>query len=239
MNPFSANPNGQNKAKGKSNVGNPTAKQTIASGNREYASRPAKRQKVDPTFGPESTHPKNVGKASKGEFSKELPWFTSNQLFSGQPDRPLLAPEPVVDVDEIESSEEERKRRRTSFQNRPSSDELNILSRPASNVDVQPSKYSFSTSSIAPDGAATVWNDGRYGGSQEDSPGHDSITAYTSEPESGPNLVKERVAKIEESLADGPKYDLSKKMGKAKRMQPKVRALFLLHSRFINIGPST
>jgi len=226
MNPFSANPNGQNKAKGKSNVGNPTARQTMASGNREYASRPAKRQKLDPTFGQEPTHSKTyVRKASIGESSGELPWFTSNQLFQGQWNRPLLAPD-SVDVDEIESSEEERKRRRSGFQNKPSSDELNIPSPSASNVDVQPSRYPFPALSIAPDGAATVWNEGRYGGSQKDSPEHDSITAYTSEPESRLNSVKDKVAKFEGLSADGPKYDLAKMSTKAKKMQPKVRGLF-------------
>jgi hypothetical protein len=129
-----------------------------------------------------------------------------------------LAPEPV-DVDEIESSEDERKRRRTSFQNKQSTDELNMLSPPASNLDVQHSIYSFTAGNdIAPDGAATVLNERRYGGSQNDSPGHDPIIDYTSDVESG--HVKAKVAKIEGLR----KLDLTKvQRGKAKKMQSKVR----------------
>lgn len=97
-------------------------------------------------------------------------------------------------------------------------------------MDVQHSRYSFTAGNdIAPDGAATVWNEGRYGVSHQDSPGHDSITAYTSEPESG--LVKDKVTKFEKMI----KIDLLEKMqsrgSKAKNMQPKVRiarALFIL-----------
>jgi len=133
-----------------------------------------------------------------------------------------LAPEPV-DVDEIESSEEERKRLRTSFQNRQSTDELNLLSPPASNLDIQHSKYPFPTGNdIAPDGPATALNEDRYGGSQNDSPGHDSIIQYSSEVGSG--FVKAEVAKLEGSKFK--KIDLAKEQqlrGKARKMQPKVR----------------
>ena len=113
-----------------------------------------------------------------------------------------------------------------------------MLSRSASNVDVQHSRYAFSAenntavSNIAPDGAATVWNEGRYGGSH--SPGHDSIVAYTSEPESG--LVKTRVIEFEGLSEAGPRIDLSKvpRGSKARNMQPKVRiarALLVLVQR--------
>ena len=104
-----------------------------------------------------------------------------------------------------------------------------MLSPPASNPDVRRSQYSFSkVNDIAPDGAATVWNEGRYGGSQKDSPGHDSIKDYTSEVEFG--SVKAKVAKLEGLKMEGlkmeglQKIDLAKmQRGKARKMQSKVR----------------
>ena len=155
-----------------------------------------------------------------------------------------MAPE-TVDVDEIESSEDERKRRLASFPKKPSSDELNILSRPRSEVDVQHSRYLFpAANGITPDGPATAWIQGRYGDSQRDSPEHDPITAYTSEAESG--NVKAKIAKLEELKKEGlQKIDLSKmQKGKAKKinMQSKVRIArpSRYHSaRVINLIPRT
>lgn len=77
MNPFSHNPNGL-KTRSNNNVGNPTARQTIASGNREDQGRPAKRTKLDHTFIQQPALSKtHIRKANIGEFSGE---FTGSQL---------------------------------------------------------------------------------------------------------------------------------------------------------------
>ncbi|KIM43367.1 hypothetical protein M413DRAFT_26515 [Hebeloma cylindrosporum] len=223
VNPFSANPN-QKQTRSSNKVGNVTARQTMASGSRDAEGRPAKRQKFDQTFGLPSV----------------LPITLARKVNRARPPLAPERPEPF-DVDEIESSEDERKRkrRRSSLQNAQSSaDELNLLAPPASTADIQRSRYSFPGNKIAPDGPATVLNEDRFGDPEKHSPGHDSIKDYTSEPEFG--RVKDKVAKIEEALSnsskhdpptrdppkyDPPKYDLSKMgkgMGKAKRMQPKL-----------------
>ena len=86
MNPFSSNPNTRNN----NNVGNPTARQTIASGNREDQGRPAKRAKLDHTFSQQPALSKpSVRKTNLGEFSGE---FAGSQLiiFSRTTESPPL-----------------------------------------------------------------------------------------------------------------------------------------------------